>query len=169
MSIIYLGLGSNLGDRFDNLDKATGLVHLHVGEVLESSQIYETEPWGLKSQPEFLNAVVKVGTKLSPSETLERCLEIELKLGRVRFEKWGERIIDIDLLFYGGEIIQNEKLVVPHPYLHERLFVLVPLSEVSNGLKHPQTGQSVKEMLESCPGKLNVKAIREESLKRIDV
>lgn len=129
MTKSYLGLGSNLGDRLTNLQRAVDLFAAAGIRVRRSSRVYETDPVG-PPQPDFLNAVVEVETDLSPRELLRTCLGIEVQLGRVRDERWGPRTIDIDLLTYGRERIEEPDLVVPHPRMHERGFVLVPLGEL---------------------------------------
>lgn len=127
----YLGLGTNLGDRLGNLGRAVeGLAAQPGVRVVRSSRVYETDPLGGPSQPEYLNAVVEVETDLTPLELLEACRRVEADLGRVRVERWGPRTIDVDVLTYGDETIDQPDLVVPHPRMHERAFVLVPLAEL---------------------------------------
>ena len=127
---IYLGLGSNLGDRLANLTAALrGLENRDV-RTLRSSRVYETDPVGGPPQPEYLNAVIEVETALEPRDLLSVCLEVEDELGRERGERWGPRTIDIDLLTYGDREIDEPNITVPHPRMHERAFVLVPLLEL---------------------------------------
>ncbi len=127
----YLGLGSNLGERLDNLQEAVDQLNASPEtRVLRSSRVYETDPVGGPSQPDYLNAVIEVETALDARELLEVCLSIEDALGRVREERWGPRTIDIDLLTFGAEEISDEELTVPHPRMHERGFVLLPLLEL---------------------------------------
>src|SRR5438093_3823872 len=127
----YLGLGSNLGDRLANLQRAVGLLAAQPAvEVRRSSRVYETDPVGGPPQPDYLNAVVGVETSLSPRDLLEACLGVERRMGRVRSERWGPRVIDVDLLTYDEKDIREPDLVVPHPRMHERAFVLVPLMEL---------------------------------------
>jgi 2-amino-4-hydroxy-6-hydroxymethyldihydropteridine diphosphokinase len=126
----FLALGSNLGDRLANLQRAVGLLGATEGiRVVRSSRVYETEPVG-PPQPDYLNAVVEVETTRSPRGLLEACLEVERAMGRVRRERWGPRVIDVDVLTYGREAVEEPGLVVPHPRMHERAFVLVPLLEL---------------------------------------
>lgn len=131
MTTAYLGLGVNLGDRLANLRRAVDLLGRTPGiRVVRSSRIYETEPVGGPEQPEYLNAVVEVDTDLSPRDLLEACLVVEAEMGRVRAERWGPRPIDVDVLTFGAETVDEPDLVVPHPRMHERGFVLVPLAEL---------------------------------------
>ncbi|OEG00320.1 2-amino-4-hydroxy-6-hydroxymethyldihydropteridine diphosphokinase [Vulcanibacillus modesticaldus] len=131
---VFLGLGSNIGDRYQNMKEAILTLNGHKSiELIKESSIYETEPFGLKEQPDFLNMVIEINTILSPEELLEYIHEIEHKLGRKREVHWGPRTIDIDILLYGDKIIRSQNLQVPHPYLSQRLFVLVPLSEIYKG------------------------------------
>ena len=127
----YLGLGSNLGDRLGNLQRAVELLAGQPGIlVVRSSRVYETEPVGGPPQPEYLNVVVEVDTELGPRDLLAACRAVEGSLGRLRTERWGPRPIDVDVLTYGQETIEEPDLVVPHPRMHERGFVLVPLGEL---------------------------------------
>ena len=126
----YLALGSNLGDRLANLRRAVTLLGEREVRVVRSSRVYETEPVGGPPQPEYLNAVVEVETGLAPDELLRACLETEDVLGRVRDERWGPRALDVDVLTYGRDRIDEPDLVLPHPRMHERAFVLVPLLEL---------------------------------------
>lgn len=132
MVTAYLGLGANLGDRLENLQRAADLLAEEPGvTVVRSSRVYETEPLGGPEQPDYLNAVVEVRTDLPPHDLLEACLGVEARMGRVRAERWGPRTIDVDLLTYDDRTIDDPDLVVPHPRMHERGFVLVPLSELT--------------------------------------
>ena len=127
----YLGLGSNLGDRLGNLQRAVELLAEQPGIlVVRSSRVYETEPVGGPPQPEYLNVVVEVGTALEPLDLLRACLVVEAAMGRIRTERWGPRPIDVDVLTYGDRTIEEPNLIVPHPRMHERGFVLVPLGEL---------------------------------------
>lgn len=133
----FVGLGSNLGDRLSSLQRAVKLLAGTDGiEILRSSRVYETEPVG-PSQPDYLNAVVEVATSLGPRGTLKACLEIERHMGRVRDERWGPRVIDLDLLTHGEDDIDEPDLIVPHPRMHERAFVLIPLLEIAADPKLP--------------------------------
>jgi 2-amino-4-hydroxy-6-hydroxymethyldihydropteridine diphosphokinase len=158
MKIIFLGIGTNLGDRKDNLEQAVKRIEEHIGPVMKCSSVYETEPWGFKAENQFLNMVVKVGTKLAPSGLLGRVLMIEALLGRVRGkERYSSRIIDIDILLYEGLIINEESLKVPHPLMPERKFVLVPLCEIASEMMHPVLKKTFGELLEMCVDKSAVR------------
>lgn len=132
MVTAYLGLGANLGDRLANLQRAVDLLTELPGvAVTRSSRVYETDPVGGPDQPEYLNAVVEIRTDLPPHALLGACLGVEARIGRVRSERWGPRPIDVDLLTYADRTIDDPDLVVPHPRMHERGFVLVPLAELT--------------------------------------
>jgi 2-amino-4-hydroxy-6-hydroxymethyldihydropteridine diphosphokinase len=126
----FLGLGSNLGDRLDNLRRSLDLLEERGIRVVRSSRVYETDPVGGPEQPEYLNAVVEVEAPGSARDLLEACLQVEEEMGRVREERWGPRVVDLDLLTFGDEAIDEPDLQVPHPRMHERGFVLVPLLEL---------------------------------------
>lgn len=149
----FLGLGSNLGDRSGALRQArTALQGLAGVQVLGSSALYETEPVGGPiKQPCYYNAVVQIATELAPEPLLERCLAVETALGRERSVRWGPRTIDIDLLFHGSTLCQGEALVLPHPRLHLRSFVLTPLHDLAAEFVHPRLGKTVRQMLRDLP------------------
>ncbi|MGL4337336.1 MAG: 2-amino-4-hydroxy-6-hydroxymethyldihydropteridine diphosphokinase [Turicibacter sp.] len=132
MAIAYLGLGSNMGDRKKYLHDAMNLLIAtpHVS-IMTLSSLYETKPWGYTDQDIFMNLVVKIETDLTPIQLLDFCQSIEQELGRVRLIKWGPRVIDVDILLYENEFIQTERLTVPHPFMTERDFVMVPLAEIA--------------------------------------
>jgi 2-amino-4-hydroxy-6-hydroxymethyldihydropteridine diphosphokinase len=155
----YILLGTNLGDRFHLLNAAIDLIRAEVGTLLSISSIYETAPWGVLDQPSFLNQVISVSTQLMPAELINTSLEIEKKLGRVRHEKWGARLIDIDILYYEQEIILLDDLVVPHPRLHERRFTLAPLAEIAPQFVHPVFRKTNEALLEICSDSSDVQRI----------
>jgi 2-amino-4-hydroxy-6-hydroxymethyldihydropteridine diphosphokinase len=147
MTTAFVGIGSNLGDRETNLERALQLLSADDGiEVIAVSEIRETEPVGPVEQGPFLNGAARLETSLAPRELLERLLAIENRLGRVRTERWGPRTIDLDLLLYGNERIDESGLTVPHPRLHERRFVLEPLADLDPALEIPAKG-SVSALL----------------------
>ena len=147
MKTVYLALGSNVGDREGNLEEALRLLGEAGVQVTRRSHVYETEPQEVREQPWFLNMVVAAETELFPKQLLSRALKIEKELGRKRTKPKGPRTIDIDILFYGDSIVETEELVIPHPRLAERRFVLEPLAELVPELKHPVTRRTVSEML----------------------
>ncbi|GAB2565026.1 2-amino-4-hydroxy-6-hydroxymethyldihydropteridine diphosphokinase [Spirosoma areae] len=153
---LTLLLGANLGDRVQTLRRAIDLIAERVGPVIQSSGLYETAPWGITDQPAFLNQVLVVETLLDPEAVLTQTQAIEQALGRVRMEKWGARLIDIDILYYGQLIQQTDRLTIPHPYLHQRRFTLVPLAEVAPDFVHPVLQKTTLELLADCEDKSKV-------------
>ncbi|MEP4030815.1 2-amino-4-hydroxy-6-hydroxymethyldihydropteridine diphosphokinase [Roseibium polysiphoniae] len=146
-----LGLGSNMGDTKANLDAAVERLNASQGiSVTARSSDYRTPPWGPVPQDDYRNICITVETTLSPRALLERCLEVERKLGRIRDIRWGPRIIDIDVLIYGTEAVDEENLTVPHPRMGERAFVLIPLAEIWPDAPIGD-GQTAAEALETCP------------------
>ncbi|WP_459838352.1 2-amino-4-hydroxy-6-hydroxymethyldihydropteridine diphosphokinase [Halanaerobaculum tunisiense] len=135
MTSVYLGLGSNQGDREKNLDQAVDLIaSFPQTELKELSSVYETEPWGYTEQPKFLNLCLELETELAPYDLLAECQKVEEKLDRTRQIKWGPRTIDVDILFYNDLNLNDSQLTIPHPRLHNRAFVLVPLCELNPDL-----------------------------------
>ena len=147
MPIVYLGLGSNLGDRAANLREACRRLEAGGVRVGPCSSLYETEPWGIAEQPLFLNAVCRGETALQPLELLRLAKTVERALGRAESPRYGPRTVDIDILLYGDLVLQSAELTVPHPRLHERAFVLVPLAEVAPDVAVPGDGRTVRELL----------------------
>ncbi len=147
---VYLALGSNMGDRKANLLEAALSIDKNVGKIARKSRIYETEPWGKTNQDSYLNQVLMVNTTLDPRDLLEVITHIEQEMGRVRTEKWAPRTIDIDILFYGKRVIRDKGLDIPHPELHKRAFVLVPLMEITPELEHPVLKLPIDELYMAC-------------------
>lgn len=157
MNKTYLLLGSNIGNSKAKLARAITQIENQIGSVTRQSNLYSTAAWGNTKQPDFLNQVIVVDTKLTALQTLQSILVIEKKMGRIRMEKNAPRIIDIDILFFNKQIIDQAELAVPHPQIQNRRFVLVPLNQLSPNLKHPLLKKTVHQLLIHCPDKLNVK------------
>ncbi len=150
MDKVFLLLGSNLGDRKLVLKEASALITQQVGLITQTSSCYETAPWGVLEQPVFLNQVLAVETMLTPEKVLTAILAIEKALGRVRFERWGARTIDIDILYYNNMVVQQNQLTIPHPSMHQRRFTLVPLHEIAPDFIHPILHKSNHQLLSEC-------------------
>jgi len=148
---VYLGLGSNLGEREKLLNRAVSeLKKVRETNVVWTSSIYETDPYGKTEQPKFLNAVLQVETTLLPPDLFDETLKIETIVGRMQSERWGPREIDIDILLYEGLVFENESVSVPHPELDKRKFVLVPLREIAPDCVHPVSGLTIEELSTEC-------------------
>ena len=146
---VYLALGTNLGDRLANLKQAISSLTPQM-EVKAKSQVYETPPWGFEDQPKFLNQVIKANTYLEAEPLLKHLKRLEVALGRQESFPNGPRLIDMDILFYDDLVVNKPSLVIPHPRLHERGFVLLPLMEIAPNLIHPVNKKSVREMADAC-------------------
>ena len=148
MAIVYLSLGSNAGDRIGYVQQAASLIGTTDGiSIVRTSAFYETEPWGMNSDTWFVNAVVEIKTTLSPQKLLEECQRIEAQLGRTRSNSgYTDRTIDIDILFYNKDIINEDNLIVPHKYLHLRAFTLVPLLELIPNFEHPVLHKTISQL-----------------------
>jgi 2-amino-4-hydroxy-6-hydroxymethyldihydropteridine diphosphokinase len=147
--IVFLQLGSNMGQRSELLARARSLIAQRIGPILLSSSVMETAAWGNTDQPSFLNQVLKIISFLGPEDLLDAALTIEKDLGRERSEKWGPRLIDIDIIAIEQQIIDLPHLSVPHLWLHQRLFVLQPMAEIAPDWQHPVYKRSVRDMMES--------------------
>jgi dihydroneopterin aldolase / 2-amino-4-hydroxy-6-hydroxymethyldihydropteridine diphosphokinase len=147
MSIAYIGIGSNIGDRSGNCRRAVQLLRENGLGVTKVSSFIETEPWGFKEQPLFINAAAEVETSLTPHELLRLLKAIELDMGRVASGGWGPRIIDLDILLFDDQVINDQELVIPHPFVPERDFALRPLAEIAPSLLHPRLNLTIEELL----------------------
>ncbi len=157
MNKTYLLLGSNMGDSQLQLSRAIKYISKEVGTVIRQSKLYTTAAWGNTNQPDFLNQVIIVETALTPKNSIQTILGIEEKMGRVRTIKNAPRMIDIDILYFNKEIIDSKLLIVPHPEIQNRRFVLIPLNELSPNFVHPLIGKSNHQLLSDCTDELNVK------------
>lgn len=163
MKRIFLAIGTNIGDRSLNLKLAKNAINAQIGVVNKESSIYQTAAWGLEEQDDFYNQVIEVcfgeNEDIIPLDILKKCKRIEDEMGRVKFQKWGPRLIDIDILFCANEVVDLAELRVPHPHLQDRNFVLVPLCEIAPDLVHPVMQKSMKKLLEDCVDELPVKVV----------
>jgi 2-amino-4-hydroxy-6-hydroxymethyldihydropteridine diphosphokinase len=159
MHIIYLLLGSNMGNSHEQLLLAQKNISVDIGDIAASSSLYSTAAWGNIDQADFLNQVLIVETDLSASKLLQSVLTIEKKMGRVRTIKNAPRIIDIDILFFNNEIVKLKKLIIPHPEIQNRRFVLTPLAELSPNFMHPTLKKTINQLLIACKDPLNVQKI----------
>jgi 2-amino-4-hydroxy-6-hydroxymethyldihydropteridine diphosphokinase len=156
MNKVYLLIGGNMGNRVQNLHKAVEWLKTDCGPVQQVSNLYETAAWGKTDQPSFLNQAVLLYTSLSAQQLIKTILAVEEKMGRHRMEKFGPRIIDIDIIFYNDAIIHEPDLTIPHPQLPNRRFVLVPLQEIAAGFIHPILHKTIDQLLQECPDPLAV-------------
>jgi len=155
-NIVYLSTGSNIGNRKMHLDNAQFHISEQIGEVVKASKIYESEAWGKENQRGFFNQVLKLKTNLNAIETLTASSNIEKEMGRVREEKWAERKIDIDILFFNDAIVNEEELVIPHIHIQDRNFVLVPFLEIDPDFSHPTLKKTIRQLYYECSDKLKV-------------
>lgn len=161
MNRLFLLLGSNEGDRAQWFRLAEEELSTHVGGIVQASSLYETAAWGKTDQPDFLNKVLVLETELCAEEILQQTRSIEERLHRQRSEKWGQRTLDIDILFYNDLILDTPELKIPHPFLHQRRFTLMPLNEVAPLFVHPVFNSTVAALLDECPDDLPVRKIAE--------
>jgi 2-amino-4-hydroxy-6-hydroxymethyldihydropteridine diphosphokinase len=160
MNTAYLLLGSNEGDRLQHLSRALKLIDQKAGTLIKQSAIYVTVAWGNTDQPDFLNQVICITTDLSPQQLLKSLLAIEREIGRTRTgTKWMQRIIDLDILFYNDLAMATEELTIPHPFLQDRKFVLVPLLEIAAAYVHPVLQKNIAALTEACTDNLEVKKL----------
>lgn len=163
MNKAYLLIGGNMGNRFENLKMAIQHLSAKAGRIAKTSHIYETAAWGLEDQPSFLNQAVLLETDMSPNVLMQTLLEIEQKMGRKRGLKFGPRVIDIDILLFDEKIVKEENLKIPHPELSNRKFALIPLNELDPGIIHPETGETIEQLIQNCKDKLPVDKKNQQS------
>ncbi len=149
--VVFLALGSNIGVRDEHLRKGLALLAGQL-EIKEASSVYETEPWGYTEQPPFLNMVCKALTAMAPVELLAFCQQVERRIGRTPTFRYGPRVLDVDILAYGDQVIDTPALRVPHDNLADRAFVLVPLAEIATTWEHPESGKTARQMMEQVGG-----------------
>lgn len=157
--IAYLLLGTNLGNRTENLSKATAAIRMFLGRVDQQSHVYETEPWGRPHQPTFYNQAIQITTPCSPLETLHLIKQVEFLLGRDNKEKWAPRIIDIDILFFDDLAFESPLLTIPHKHITDRKFTLEPLKEIAPHLVHPVAQKTITQLYLECPDPLVVQPL----------
>jgi 2-amino-4-hydroxy-6-hydroxymethyldihydropteridine diphosphokinase len=157
MSEAYIMIGGNLGDRYRNLFEAGKKIEKDCGKIVKCSRIYETDAWGDIPQPDFLNQVLLIQTILPANTLMDSLLSIEKEMGRIRNEKFGARTIDLDILFYDDCIMENENVIIPHPRITQRRFVLEPLAEIAPELVDPLSQKKISTLLNECPDQLAVR------------
>jgi len=157
MNNVYLLIGGNVGNRLENLQQAIIALNQTCGDIVRQSSIYETAAWGKTDQQAFLNQALLLVTRFTAPELLQHTLAAENLLGRVRQERYGPRIIDIDILFFNNDIVRKPDLTIPHPEVQNRRFALTPLDELAPGLVHPVLQKTVHQLLEECKDELEVK------------
>lgn len=160
--IVHIGIGSNLGERQNNCSKALEFLRERGIAIKKISSFYETEPWGVKEQPNFINLAIEAETGFSPHELLFILKDVENRIGRTKTMRWGPRIIDLDILFYGDEIIDTEDLQIPHHMLHKRDFVLVPLDEISPDKIHPVLKKTIRQLKEELKHAQDIKRQKQD-------
>ena len=160
MNLVYLHTGTNLGDKLFNLSEANRLIIKHIGGIQSLSPIYSTAAWGIQEQPSFLNQAMLVYSTLTPIEILQQINQIEELMGRIRIIKWGERLIDIDILFFNDDIISLPKLTIPHPELQNRNFVLSPLKDIAADFMHPLLLKTISTLSKESPDNLEAEVYK---------
>lgn len=159
MNKVFLLIGGNLGERQKNMDEARKQIAARIGKITKCSAIYETAAWGLTDQPDFYNQALMVETDLTPAQLMDVILKIEKDLGRVRLQRYGPRLIDIDILLYNHLILESPSVTIPHPRMQERRFVLAPLNEIAADYLHPLLGKTIQVLLETTPDNTPVKKL----------
>jgi len=150
MKGIILLLGTNVGDRHANLKLACEKIENSNIVIISRSSIYETEPWGFKSQQAFYNQAINIRSRFNPFQLLEKLQLIEKEMGRVKNHLYGPRVIDIDILLFDNQVVKTEKLIIPHPHMHKRKFTLVPANEIGSDIIHPISGSTISKLLDRC-------------------
>ena len=164
MNQIFLLLGSNLGNKRAVLEQTANIIGFRVGKIFASSSFFKTEPWGNTDQPSFVNQVIGVASLLGAKDLLDVCKKIEKEMGRETNEKWGPRLIDIDIVFFGNDIIESDALSIPHPQLHLRRFTLEPFHEIAPELVHPIFKKTISELLFECTDRSEVHKLTRDEL-----
>jgi 2-amino-4-hydroxy-6-hydroxymethyldihydropteridine diphosphokinase len=165
IDLIYLSLGSNIGDKLGNIEKAIAKISFLTGMPVRKSSLYETEPWENRDQEEFLNQIIAVKTELGPTDLLNELLKIEMALGRIRSKRNAPRTIDIDILIFRDLILNKPNLILPHPRIHLRKFILIPMNEIAPDLIHPVFNVRMNELLKTCADNSLVKKLRHHEIK----
>lgn len=158
-TITYLSLGGNLGNTIEIFQNSMEILTKKVGKITQISSLYQTAAWGPIPQNDFINQVIEVETKLSAPKLMDILLEIELQQGRVRQERWGPRTLDLDIIFFGEQLISTENLEIPHPRMEDRKFVLIPMVEINPNLIHPISRKSIRQILLECKDECDCKII----------
>lgn len=162
---VYISLGSNIGHRRNYIQKAKDVISQTIAPVEKESSIYETDPWGEIEQAKYLNQIIQIKSTLKPIDLLQKLLKIELSLGRIRKEKNGPRTIDIDILLMDNLTLNTSHLIIPHPRIRDRKFILVPLAEITDNLIHPILKLSIQELLLQCKDIGNVSKLKTYEIK----